>query len=104
MVGSRRDVLLTARLTRSLSIELPVVSANMDSITGGAMAKVMALEGGLGFIHRGMTIAAQAREVERVKRSHGFLVEEPFTTSAHGTSARGAGADVPTRNHAAPPP
>ena len=79
VVGSRRDVSLTARLTRSLSIELPVVSANMDSVTGGAMAKIMALEGGLGFIHRGMTIAAQAREVERVKRSHGFVVEEPFT-------------------------
>ena len=79
VVGSRRLVSLASRLTGRIPLELPVVSANMDSVTGGAMAKAMALEGGLGFIHRGMTIAAQVRDVELVKRSHGFVVEEPFT-------------------------
>ena len=70
---------LTAPLTPQIGIELPVVSANMDSVTGADMAKTMALEGGLGFVHRGMSIEAQADEVRQVKRSHGFVVEQPFT-------------------------
>ena len=78
VVDTRRQVRLTSRLTRRLSLELPVVSANMDSVTGGAMAKTMALEGGFGFVHRAMAIDAQAREVERVKRSHGHIVEDPL--------------------------
>jgi IMP dehydrogenase len=78
-VGSRAGIPLRSRLTPTLDLELPVVSANMDSVTGGAMAKAIALEGGLGFVHRGMSIEAQVRAVEAVKRSHGFVVEEPFT-------------------------
>jgi IMP dehydrogenase len=77
VVDSRRAVTLGCRLTSALSLELPVVSANMDSVTGGAMAQALALEGGIGFVHRGMSIEAQAREVALVKRSHGFVVEEP---------------------------
>src|SRR5690242_3157342 len=64
VVGSRRSVSVASRLTASIRLELPVVSANMDSVTAGAMAKAMALAGGLGFVHRGMSIAAQVREVE----------------------------------------
>ena len=79
VVESRRAVSVASRLTTSLRLEMPVVSANMDSVTGGAMAKAIALEGGLGFVHRGMSIDAQVREIEWVKRSHGFVVEEPFT-------------------------
>lgn len=79
VVASRRAVPIASRLTRELTLELPVVSANMDSVTSGPMAKALALEGGIGFVHRGMPIDAQAREVESVKRSHGFVVEEPFT-------------------------
>jgi IMP dehydrogenase len=79
VVASRRAISVASRLTLELSLELPVVSANMDSVTSGAMAKALALRGGLGFIHRGMPIEAQVREVELVKRSHGFVVEEPFT-------------------------
>ena len=82
IVGSRRAVSVSGRLARGLTLELPVVSANMDSVTAAAMAKAMALEGGLGFVHRGMPIDAQAREVEGVKRSHGFVVEEPHTIGA----------------------
>ena len=78
VVGSRSAVSLTSRLTDAIRLELPVVSANMDSVTGGAMAKTLALEGGIGFVHRGMSIEAQVREVEAVKRSHGFVVEQPF--------------------------
>ena len=81
ITGSRREVTLTSPLTASLDVELPVVSANMDSVTSGAMAKAMALEGGLGFVHRGMSIESQASEVSRVKRSHGYVVEQPFVVS-----------------------
>jgi len=77
-VASRREVSLRSRLSRRLEAELPVVSANMDSVTGTDMAKTMALEGGLGFVHRAMTIAAQAESVARVKRSHGHVVEQPL--------------------------
>ena len=51
----------------------------MDSVTGARMAKAMALEGGIGFIHRGLPIAAQAAEVQRVKRSQGYVVERPLS-------------------------
>src|SRR5438093_13597918 len=77
-VGSRRDVGLASRFTREITLELPVVSANMDSVTEADMARVMALEGGIGIIHRAMPIELQAGEVERVKRSHGWRVEEPL--------------------------
>jgi IMP dehydrogenase len=78
VVSSRREVSLKSRLSRRLSLELPIVSANMDSVTDARMAKALALEGGLGFVHRGMSIAAQAQSVEQVKRSHGYVVEEPL--------------------------
>jgi IMP dehydrogenase len=97
VVRSRRDIGLTARLTRRLTLELPVVSANMDSVTEAAMAKRMALEGGIGFIHRAMSIAMQAREVAQVKRSHGFVVEQPLCLPK-GTTIREARAFM--RRHA----
>jgi IMP dehydrogenase len=97
MVHSRRTISVTAPLTRHLTLALPVVSANMDSVTDAAMAKTMALEGGLGFIHRAMSIEAQAREVARVKRSHGFVVERPLCLP-RGTTIREARAFM--RQHA----
>ncbi len=89
VVASRRDISLRTRLSRRLSLELPVVSANMDSVTGARMAKAMALEGGIGFVHRGMPIAAQAERVARVKRTHGYVVEQPLCLP-HGTTIREA--------------
>ncbi len=76
--GSRQSVRLTAGFTRGIPLELPIVSANMDSVTESKMARALALEGGMGVVHRAMPIEAQAREVERVKRSHGWVVEEPI--------------------------
>jgi IMP dehydrogenase len=87
VVASRRDVALRTRLSRRLSLELPVVSANMDSVTGSQMAKVMALEGGIGFVHRGMPIAAQVESVVRVKRTHSYVVEQPLCLP-RGTTIR----------------
>jgi IMP dehydrogenase len=97
VVRSRRDIGLTTRLTRQLTLALPVVSANMDSVTEAAMAKTLALEGGIGFIHRGMSIEGQAREVTQVKRSHGFVVEQPLCLPK-GTTMRDARAFL--RQHA----
>ena len=78
VVASRRQVSLDTRLSTRLRLSLPVLSANMDSVTDTRMAKAMALEGGIGFIHRAMSIDAQAESVARVKRSHGYVVEQPF--------------------------
>jgi IMP dehydrogenase len=79
VVASRRRVDLSARLSRHLEISLPVIAANMDSVTRASMAKTVALEGGVGIVHRGMSIQEQAREVAQVKRSHGYTVEKPLS-------------------------
>ena len=84
-VASRREVSLRSRLSRRLNLELPVVSANMDSVTGTRMAKAMAFEGGIGILHRAMSIQEQAQSVERVKRSHGHVVEEPLCLPRQAT-------------------
>lgn len=78
VAATRREVTLTSRLSQNLSLELPIVSANMDSVTSSTMAKTMALHGGIGIIHRALSIPEQTQEVERVKRRHGFIVEEPL--------------------------
>lgn len=85
VVGSRREVSLQLRVWRDVALELPILSANMDSVTGTRMAKAMALEGGLGIVHRAMSIEAQAASVHKVKRSHGFVVEEPICLAATAT-------------------
>src|SRR4051812_1684670 len=67
-VASRRDVATTTRLTRGLQLNIPIVSANMDTVTEARMARAMAREGGLGVIHRFMPIEQEANEVLQVKR------------------------------------
>src|ERR687883_1231089 len=64
-VASRRDVDTCTRLTRELHLNIPIVSANMDTVTEARMARAMAREGGLGVIHRFMPIAQEAAEVQR---------------------------------------
>jgi IMP dehydrogenase len=78
VAGSRRSVSLRARLVGDLELELPLVSANMDSTTGADMATAMALAGGVGVLHRALSIGAQAEKVRQVKRRHGHVVEQPF--------------------------
>src|SRR4051794_24594190 len=67
-VASRRDVDTCTRLTRELRLTIPIVAANMDTVTEARMARAMAREGGLGVIHRFMPIEQEADEVQRVKR------------------------------------
>jgi IMP dehydrogenase len=78
VVSSRTLVDLTLPLTRGHKLSFPIISANMDSVTGFAMAHTMALAGGVGIVHRAMSISDQAREVSLVKRSHGYVVEKPL--------------------------
>lgn len=89
VADSRRKVALDSPLTAKIVLELPILSANMDSVTGMVMAEAMALEGGIGFIHRAMPIERQAAEVARVKRSHGAVIENPFCLP-RGTTIREA--------------
>src|SRR3954466_4804662 len=67
-VASRRDVDTSTRLTRELRLNVPIVAANMDTVTEARMARAMAREGGIGIIHRFMSIEQEAAEVQRVKR------------------------------------
>src|SRR5712692_12092846 len=67
-VTSRRDVDTGTRLTRDLRLNVPIVAANMDTVTEARMARAMAREGGIGVIHRFMPVEQEAAEVQRVKR------------------------------------
>ena len=84
-VDTRRTIPLSTRLAGELEIGIPIVAANMDSVTEESMARTMAVEGGIGIVHRGMSIAAQAEQIGRVKRSHGYQVEAPLCLSAQCT-------------------
>ena len=86
-VASRADVHTRTLLARGFPLALPVVSANMDTVTESAMAVAMARAGGLGVIHRFMSIDRQIAEVARVKRSEGYVVEKPATIDPQATVA-----------------
>jgi len=84
-VASRRDVDTSTRLTRRLQLRIPIVSANMDTVTEAAMAAAMAREGGIGIIHRFMTIEQQVAQVSRVKRPESFVVHDIQTLGPQRT-------------------
>jgi IMP dehydrogenase len=74
-----KDVNLTSRLTRRIRLNIPLVSAAMDTVTESEMAIAMARAGGIGVIHKNMTIDRQASEVDRVKRSESGMILNPIT-------------------------
>ena len=74
-----RDVDVTSRFTRGIPLNIPLVSAAMDTVTEAAMAIAMARAGGIGVIHKNMTIDRQAVEVDRVKRSESGMILNPIT-------------------------
>ena len=76
-----RDTQLGTQLTRDISINIPLVSAAMDTVTEGRLAIVMAQEGGIGIIHKNLTPAEQAREVAKVKRYESGVLRDPITIS-----------------------
>jgi len=77
------EVSTRTRLTRQIELELPVVSAAMDTVTEARMAIALAREGGIGIVHRNLSVAAQAAEVDKVKRSEAGMIVEPVTLRPH---------------------
>src|SRR5664280_2318299 len=81
------EVDTSARLSRSISLRLPLVSAAMDTVTEARMAIAMARQGGMGILHRNLSIEDQARQVDLVKRSESGMVSDPVTTTGDATLA-----------------
>ncbi len=75
------EVDISTRLTRNIALRVPIVSAAMDTVTEAHLAIALAQEGGLGIIHKNMSIAAQAAEVDKVKRSESGMIVDPVTVS-----------------------
>lgn len=84
-VYSRRDAVTKTQFTKNISLNIPLISANMDTVTESEMAKALARAGGIGIIHRFMTKEAEAAEVEKVKRSEAIIIENPHTTDENKT-------------------
>ena len=78
-----RDVSTSTRLTRTISINIPVLSAAMDTVTEGRLAIALAREGGIGIIHRNLSIEDQSQEVDKVKRSESGMITDPITLEPH---------------------
>jgi IMP dehydrogenase len=76
-----RDIDVTTRLTERIALNIPLVSAAMDTVTESKTAIAMAQEGGLGIIHRNLTVSAQAAEVEKVKKFESGMISEPITVA-----------------------
>jgi IMP dehydrogenase len=83
-VDSRRALSTEANLTKKITLQIPIISANMDVVTESEMAITMAREGGIGIIHRFLSITEQVRHIERVKKAESFIVDKPISmTEAH---------------------
>ncbi len=74
-----RETVLDSQFTSKISLQIPLVSAAMDTVTDSRMAIAMAREGGIGIIHKNMSIGAQAQDVDRVKRSESGMIRDPIT-------------------------
>jgi IMP dehydrogenase len=82
-----REVDISTRLTRTIRLNIPIVSAAMDTVTEAAMAMALAREGGIGIIHKNMSIERQAEQVQRVKRSESGMILDPITLDQGSTVA-----------------
>ena len=78
-VDSRRKLSTQTKLTKEITLQIPIVSANMDVVTESEMAIAMAREGGIGIIHRFLSIDEQARQIQKVKKAESFIVENPIS-------------------------
>ena len=78
---------LTTWLTKKIKLNIPMMSAGMDTVTEHRMAIAMARQGGIGIIHKNMSIEAQAEEVDKVKRSENGVITDPFSLSPEHTLA-----------------
>jgi hypothetical protein len=82
------EVDTSARLSRNITLKLPLVSAAMDTVTEARMAIAMARQGGIGILHRNLSIEEQAQQADLVKRSEAGMVTHPVTTSPSASLAR----------------
>ena len=82
-----RDTSTVTKLTRNISLNIPLISAAMDTVTEYELAIAMAQEGGIGIIHKNMSVTAQAAQVRKVKRSESGMIVDPITLNASGTLA-----------------
>ncbi|ABI56367.1 IMP dehydrogenase [Alkalilimnicola ehrlichii MLHE-1] len=80
-----RDVDLSTQLTRGIRLRAPIVSAAMDTVTEARLAIALAEQGGIGIVHKNMTVAQQANEVRRVKKFESGVIKEPITVSPRTT-------------------
>ena len=74
-----RDANLQTQLTKAITLKIPILSAAMDTVTESGLAVALAREGGLGIIHKNMSIEQQASEVDKVKRSESGMISNPVT-------------------------
>ncbi len=80
-----RDVSIKSKLTKDISLNIPMLSAAMDTVTEAAMAIALAREGGIGILHKNMTIEKQADQVRKVKRSESGMIVDPITLTVNAT-------------------
>ncbi|MEM7657272.1 MAG: IMP dehydrogenase, partial [Bacteroidota bacterium] len=80
-----REVSTSTLLTREIRLNLPIVSAAMDTVTEHRMAIAMAASGGIGIVHKNMSIDKQAEEVRKVKRSESGMIVDPITLTVEDT-------------------
>src|SRR5215208_4345236 len=83
-----RDVDVRTQLTRNIRLNIPVVSSPMDTVTESDLAIALAQEGGIGIIHKNLSIADQTREVDKVKRSENGIITDPITLPPDETVGR----------------
>ena len=84
-ISSRSQTNLSTKLSRNISLNVPLISANMDTVTEAPMAVIMAREGGIGIIHRFLTIEEEVNQVLKVKRSGSVMIENPYTIQPEQT-------------------
>ena len=85
-----REVSLASRFSRNITLKTPIVSAAMDTVTEEEMAIAIAREGGIGVIHKNMSIEKQAAQVKKVKRAENVVISDPITIGLDATVAQAA--------------
>lgn len=84
-IASRKNVMTTGRFSRRISLKTPIVSANMDTVTESRMAIALARAGGLGVIHRFLTVEEEVAQVAKVKRAESIVIENPYAVGPDET-------------------